>query len=118
MYSAPVYANVDIGGLNMMTHNDVEQIGPHQGLVLVEAVASPIHEIVLLKLNILLLENFYGPLAPVYETALGKNGGPMWAGGKPKPKLEWTSSSARIRKRCMSCLPCEREETIDDAQLQ
>eukprot|EP00984_Skeletonema_dohrnii_P012914 scaffold5280_cov90-Skeletonema_dohrnii-CCMP3373.AAC.5 len=33
----PVYANVDIGGLNMMTHNDVEQIGPHQGLVLVEA---------------------------------------------------------------------------------
>ena len=44
---------------------------------LVEAVASPIHEIVLLKLNILLLENFYGPLAPVYETSLGKDGGPM-----------------------------------------
>eukprot|EP00985_Skeletonema_marinoi_P032745 scaffold39511_cov168-Skeletonema_marinoi.AAC.4 len=63
----------------MMTHNDVEQIGPHQGLVLVlvEAVASQIREIVLLKLNILLLANFYGPLAPVYETALGKNGGPM-----------------------------------------
>eukprot|EP00984_Skeletonema_dohrnii_P032145 scaffold25655_cov89-Skeletonema_dohrnii-CCMP3373.AAC.1 len=42
VYSAPVYANVDIGGLNMMTHNDVEQIGTHQGLVLVEAVASQI----------------------------------------------------------------------------